>query len=131
MFASGDTRRGLDRLIEYSSRRLLGEHVPYAVEAYPEGGQAHLSAESALYCRIFVEGLFGIRPTGLDAFAMTPRLPDGWDRMSLRAIHAFGRIFDVEIRRAGANLQVRVVPDRGANTDRIITPGGTVAVSFD
>jgi len=131
VFASGDTRRGLDRLIEYSSRRLLGEHVPYAVEAYPEGGQAHLSAESALYCRIFVEGLFGIRPTGLDAFAMTPRLPDGWDRMSLRAIHAFGRIFDVEIRRAGANLQVRVVPDRGANTDRIITPGGTVAVSFD
>ena len=68
---------------------------------------------------------------GLDTFAVTPRLPDGWDRMSLRAIHAFGRIFDVEIRRAGANLQVRVVPDRGANTDRIITPGGTVAVSFD
>ena len=130
VFASGDTRRGLDRLAEYSSRRLLGEHVPYAVEAYPEGGQAHLSAESALYCRIFVEGLFGIRPTGLTSFALTPRLPEGWDRMSLRAIHAFGRIFDVEVRRSGANLLVRVVPDRGANTDQIITPGGTVAVAF-
>ena len=37
-----------------------GEHVPYPVEAWPEGNQRHLSAESALYCRIFTEGLFGL-----------------------------------------------------------------------
>ena len=34
----------------YVNKRLLTEHVPYAVEAYPEGNQRHLSAESALFC---------------------------------------------------------------------------------
>src|SRR4029079_16783337 len=92
VLASGDTERGLAHLTAYTHRRLLGEHVPYAVEAYPEGGQAHLSAESALYCRVFVQGLFGIRPTGLDSFTLTPRLPAAWPRMSLRSVHAFGRV---------------------------------------
>lgn len=54
-------------LDKYSATRLLGDHVPYAVEAWPEGNQRHLSTESALYCRIMTEGLFGIRPIALDA----------------------------------------------------------------
>src|SRR5207237_5068016 len=114
---AGDTERAMERLSAYTRRRLLGEHVPYAVEAYPEGGQAHLSAESALYCRIFVEGMFGIRPTGLTSFTLTPRLPAGWNRMSLRAVHAFGRMFDVEVRPDGQALRVRVTPDHGRAVD--------------
>jgi len=47
----------------------------YPVECGPEGGQAHLSSESSLYCRIFTEGLFGILPTGLDRFRCTPPAP--------------------------------------------------------
>ncbi len=31
--------------------------MKWIVEAWPEGNMAHLSAESALYCRIFTEGL--------------------------------------------------------------------------
>jgi len=86
---------GLEKLYAYSKRRLLGEHVPYPVEAYPEGNQRHLAGESALYCRIVTEGLFGIRPAGLDKFECTPRLPAGWTRMSLRHIRAFGGDFDI------------------------------------
>ena len=63
---AGDTDRGLQYLKDYSCRRLLGSHVPYPVEAWPEGNQAHLSAESALYCRIFIEGLFGIKTAGFN-----------------------------------------------------------------
>jgi hypothetical protein len=130
VFAAGDSARGLERLSAYTHRRLLGEHVPYAVEAYPEGGQAHLSAESALYCRIFVEGMFGIRPTGLNSFALTPRLPVGWDHMSLRAVHAFGRVFDVDITRSGARVHMRIVPDRGAPIDQVTAHNATVNVVF-
>jgi len=72
VFAAGEKEKALSFLHYYSNRRLLGEHVPYPVEAYPEGGQRHLSSESALYCRIYTEGLFGIRPTGLHAFNITP-----------------------------------------------------------
>lgn len=86
-------------LDKYSATRLLGDHVPYAVEACPEGNQRHLSTESALYCRIMTEGLFGIRPIALDAFMMTPQLPESWNTMSLKRICAFGSIFDIEVKR--------------------------------
>ena len=86
----GELERVLPYFRYYSQRRLLGEHVPYAVEAWPEGQQRHLSAESALYARVVIEGLFGIEPLGLRRFALAPRLPKGWQRMALKNIRAFG-----------------------------------------
>ncbi len=108
VFAAGYTKKAMDYFLYYSKRRLLGEHVPYAVEAYPEGNQRHLSAESALYCRVVTEGVFGIRPTGFNSFSMTPRLPDDWNTMALRKIKAFGHNFDIEVKRKNNKLSVKV-----------------------
>lgn len=72
VYACGETEKATDYLKFYSSQRLLGEHVPYAIEAWPEGNQRHLSAESGLYCRIITEGMFGIRPTGLNSLSLLP-----------------------------------------------------------
>jgi hypothetical protein len=128
-FQAGATARALDFLTRYSHRRLLGEHVPYAVEAYPEGGQGHLAAESGLYCRIFVEGLFGILPTGLDRFQCTPQLPDGWRTMALRRIKAFGSDFDIVVTRRGTRQQRVQVLLRGATLlDKTIESGHSVEV---
>ena len=99
VFAAGETETALNFLTKYSNRRLLGEHVPYPVEAYPEGDQRHLSAESGLYCRIFTEGLFGLRPMGFKSFSISPKLPVGWNEMALKNINAFGGKFDIEVRR--------------------------------
>ena len=107
-FAAGETKRTMRYLKDYSERRLLGEHVPYPVEAYPEGNQRHLSAESALYCRVITEGLFGIRPTGFSEFSFAPKLPDGWDTMALRNIKAFNKTYDIEVKRDGNTLLVQV-----------------------
>jgi hypothetical protein len=82
----------------YSRTRLLGEHVPYPVEAWPEGDQRHLSAESALYCRVVTEGLFGIDPLGLGKFSLMPRLPAGWGSMSLAHMQAFGGDWNINVR---------------------------------
>jgi hypothetical protein len=109
VLAAGETAKAMEFLERYSTRRLLGEHVPYPVEAWPEGNQRHLAAESALYCRIFTEGLFGIRPTGLRSFRMTPRLPSNWDKMALRGMHAFGEDLDLEVKRNGPDLDVTVL----------------------
>lgn len=109
VFMTGETERAMDYMKRYSATRLLGAHVPYAVEAWPEGGQRHLSAESALYGRIVTEGIFGIRPTGLHSFSMIPRLPQEWGHMALRNIKAYGADFDIEVVRvAGGKLQVTV-----------------------
>lgn len=88
VYACGETEKATEYLKFYSGQRLLGEHVPYAIEAWPEGNQRHLSAESGLYCRIITEGLFGIRPTGFKSFVLTPRLPAEWNQMSLHKIQA-------------------------------------------
>ena len=99
VFMAGEVEKAIKFLKRYSATRLLGNHVPYAVEAWPEGGQRHLSAESGLYGRIFTEGMFGIRPTGLHSFSMIPRLPQEWDHMSLRKIKAFSSEFDIKVTR--------------------------------
>lgn len=98
-YSCGAREIATEYLEKYSVTRLLGDHVPYAVEAWPEGNQRHLSTESALYCRIMTEGLFGIRPIALDAFKLTPQLPEGWNTMSLKRICAFGTTFDIEVKR--------------------------------
>lgn len=103
VFMAGEVETAMEFMKRYSATRLLGNHVPYAVEAWPEGGQRHLSAESALYGRIVTEGMFGIRPTGLNSFSMIPRLPQAWDHMSLRHIKAFGADFDIEVKRVKGN----------------------------
>ncbi|MBL7008823.1 MAG: NPCBM/NEW2 domain-containing protein, partial [Planctomycetes bacterium] len=128
-FAAGDTERALAYFRAYTRRRLLGDHVPYAVEAWPEGNQRHLSAESALYARVVTEGLFGVEPLALDTFAWTPRLPADWDHMSLRRMHGFGTVFDLEVRREADGLRLRVVGAEGsALSDEIVTPGTTLEV---
>lgn len=130
VFQAGETEKALDFLTQYSRRRLLGEHVPYAVEAYPEGGQGHLASESGLYCRIYVEGLFGILPTGLHGFQCTPRLPAGWPSMALRHIKAFGGDFDVVVKRAGQMLDVQVVHAGQTVLGKTVKPGDTVQVTL-
>ena len=96
-FIAGAAEQSFAKLREFSASRLLGEHVPYSIEAWPEGDKRHLSAESALYCRIITEGLFGIEPSGLNSFKLSPRLPMECKEMSLRKIRAFGAQFDIVV----------------------------------
>ncbi|HKL73758.1 MAG TPA: hypothetical protein VJ903_02585, partial [Clostridia bacterium] len=75
MFISGEVDLSMKYLSNYSKARLLGAHSPYPYEAYPEGNGAQLSAESLLYVRIIVEGMFGIKAIGFNKFAIEPKLP--------------------------------------------------------
>lgn len=128
---AGETKKAMDYLKYYSNRRLLGEHVPYPVEAYPEGNQRHLSAESGLYCRIFIEGLFGIRPTGLNTFNCTPRLPEGWKHMALKNIHAFNTVFSLSVDRIKGQELVINIDERGKPTKKYeIIEGQTGVIKF-
>ncbi|MDR3218729.1 MAG: GH36 C-terminal domain-containing protein [Dysgonamonadaceae bacterium] len=130
IFAAGAKEKGLDYLKRYSIRRLLGEHVPYAIEAWPEGSQRHLSAESGLYCRIYTEGIFGIRPTGLHSFELCPQLPDEWNFMNLKSIHCFEQIFDVNITRKNDKLEVVVKNEEGVVVKKQIKSGEHLSVTF-
>ena len=121
IFYTGSTDKALGILHRLSARRLLGDHVPYAVEAWPEGSQRHLSAESGLYCRVITEGLFGIRPTGLRSFTMNVSLPSGWDSMTLRYIRAFNSDFDLTVSRTPKGRLQVLLTEHTATGDRIRT----------
>ncbi|HEV2479478.1 MAG TPA: hypothetical protein VGS79_07430 [Puia sp.] len=97
LFYAGATDTCYRYFAYYSRTRLLGEHVPYPVEAWPEGNQRQLSAESALYCRAVTEGLFGIDPVSLNSFSLQPRLPAGWSFMTLEHMRAFGGDWNIGI----------------------------------
>lgn len=130
VYAVGETEKATEYLHRYSVARLLGNHVPYAIEAWPEGEQRHLSAESGLYGRIITEGMFGIRPTGLKSFSLTPRLPQEWNKISLRNIRAFGTDFDIEITRlTNDKLQVKVI-NGGKTQHYSIKAGNSLSIKF-
>ena len=131
IYNAGESDQATDLLHRYSQRRLLGDHVPYPIEAWPEGSQRHLSAESGLYCRAVTEGLFGIRPTGLKSFDLTPSIPTTWDRMALRQVQAFGDDFNIVIQRISASrLRIDVTPHKGTPLSFLIRPGATVRIAL-
>jgi hypothetical protein len=130
-YAAGYADFMTKELSYYSNRRLLGDHVPYPIEAWPEGRQRHLSAESGLYCRIITEGMFGIRPTGMRSFELKPEIPSDWEYANLKNVRAFGGNFDVDVKRiAGDKLQVTVSEDGGRTQTFKVKQGTTIKVKL-
>lgn len=131
IYIVGDVATANPFMHHYSEYRLLGTHVPYPIEAWPEGSQRHLSAESGLYCRAVVEGMFGLRPTGLRSFTLSPRLAEGWNNMALRHVRAFGADFDVEVVRRSTKMEVTVTNHAtGKKQTRRLPVGSTANVAF-
>lgn len=97
LFHAGQQEKAVELLETYSNARLLGTHIPYCVEAFPEGNQAQLSAESGLYVRIYTEGILGYRPTGFNTFLLKPNLPAKWGFIKLTSFSAHNSKIDIEI----------------------------------
>lgn len=130
IFRAGFDETGYEYLNKYNHKRLLGDHVPYPVEAWPEGDQRHLSAESGLYARTIIEGMFGINPTGFRSFTVSPTIPECLGNMALRRIKAFGGCFDVEVLRSGNEYNITVTNADGVAQNFAIPVGESVEVTL-
>lgn len=97
LFNAGYADRAIELFESYSKTRLLGSHIPYAVEAFPEGNQAHLSAESGLYVRILIEGVLGLKFVGLGKFILQPHLPSKWDSFNVKNISIGDKLIDISV----------------------------------
>ena len=97
LFRAGEKEKAWARLKEYSEIRLLGEHVPYAVEAYPEGGMRHLSGESGLFCRVLTDGLLNI---GFDekGYTINAQLPEEVTRVTVKNIYLDGKSENIDVK---------------------------------
>ena len=127
LFYAGFADEALSLLKTYSCARLLGEHIPYAVEAFPEGNQSQLSAESGLYLRIFTEGIIGYRPTGFKSFELKPNLPSEWSFIEIHNMKLCGETADIKIvrRENGYDLTVKT------ETGEMKSIGKKVKIDFD
>ena len=96
-FRSGEIERAFSKLKEISEKRLLGERVPYVVEAYPEYNMRHLSAESALYCRIITDGLLNIT-FNKEGYSVNSILPSELNSIKIENIYINGEYKTIEIK---------------------------------
>lgn len=108
IFYAGRADEALEMLREYTFSRLFCEHVPYPVEAFPEGNGAHLSAESALYVRIFTEGVMGFRPLGFNRFELKPSLPEKWDNFSVEGFICGGVSLTINLNNTENKVRVQI-----------------------
>lgn len=127
LFFSGETERSAELLERYSQVRLLGNHIPYAVEAYPEGNQAQLSAESGLYLRIFTEGILGLGPTGFKRFTVKPSLPDNWDYIEADNINICGEKIFIRAEKTDNGFIIK----SSVRDDIVINKGETVEFDLE
>ena len=76
--------------------------------------------------------MFGLRPTGLRSFRLTPRLASDWDDMSLKHIRAFGGDFDLAVGRLPGNkLEITVKDTAKGTLKRMkISDGATVEINL-
>ena len=96
LFRAGKVEKAFAMLKGYSEKRLLGERVPYPVEAFPEGHMKHLSAESALYCRVITDGLFHIA-FDENNFSFRKSIPSECNTVSLKNIFINGEYRNIAI----------------------------------
>ncbi len=98
LFRCGKTEKAYELLESYSESRLLGDRAPYPVEAYPEGDMRHLSAESALYCRIVTDGIVNFKAeVSGTTYDKNRVLPSSIPHVSLKNVFYDGEYHDIEI----------------------------------
>jgi hypothetical protein len=127
---SGAIEESFGKLNAFSKKRLLGDHVPYVIEAYPENNMRHLSAESALYCRIFIEGLLGFEQTGFRSFTITPQLPDDYNELLLDRIHLADTEISIKLERDQTKIHLMIHRVQSLIIDKMVNPGEIISVSF-
>jgi hypothetical protein len=125
LFKAGRTEKALDLTQRVVKAQVFGIQGPY-----PDEDAIDMLCPGSLYPRVFTEGVFGIVPTGLKSFTCTPWLPDGWPRMALRDLRAFGQSWDMIVEREG-NQQTVQITSGGKTIFKGSGPAGkTYSVKF-
>lgn len=117
LFSCCDAESAYQKLVEFSSKRLLGNHIPYVVEAYPEGNQKHLSAESALYLKVFIHGIFGLNSVGNSEWKMKLNPPKLWETFALDNIYLNDKQHNIRVSKEQSSYVVKIISSSGSEVN--------------
>ena len=129
-FRAGLFDKSLGKLADYSNKRLLGDHVPYPVEAFPENNMKHLSAESALYCRLVIEGMLAFDQTAFDSFSIAPQLSSLLPRLSLKKLHLGGHLISIDLQLIAGQVVTKVDLDGSRILDKTVKSGEKLEIKI-
>ena len=121
LFRMGDKERGFEKLKKYTQLRLLGEHVPYPVERWPE--YFHLSVEGGLYCRIVTDGILNIEFT-CEGVEIQPVIPKSLTELTMKNLLLAGKMRDIQVK--NGIVTVKTVGEK----DVIFTLGEKVVLPY-
>ena len=103
LFKAGRTEEALKLTRCVVKAQVFGNEGPY-----PDEDAIDMLRPGSLYPRVFIEGAFGVVPTGLDSFECAPWLPNAWPKMALRDMRAFGHAWDLVVERVDGKQKVTV-----------------------
>lgn len=129
-FKAGFFDKSLEKLEEYSKKRLLGDHVPYAVEAYPENNMKHLSSESALYCRLIIEGILSFEQTGFNSFSIKPQLSAKLSKLNLSNLHIGNNNVSIKLHLIGDEIETKIYLNKVEIINKRIKIGQKVIIEI-
>jgi hypothetical protein len=76
--------------------------------------------------------MFGIKPIGIKAFSLTPRLPEDWNKMALNNIMAYGVEHNISITRNKGHVEIEVTaPNIGYKMIKRIINGESIKIDFN
>ena len=61
----------------------------------------HLSAESALYALIFLDGMLGLELSADKKISLNPAFPKEWSFFSLKNVHIFNKNYTLDFEKSG------------------------------
>lgn len=126
LFLGGRTEDAIETTRRVVRAQIFGPRGPY-----PDEDAIDMLCPGSLYPRVFTEGMFGIVPTGLDSFEITPRLPKAWPRMALRDLRAFGKTWDLVVEREGDIQNVTIISEGKTLMTGSGPAGKTYSIRFD
>ena len=129
-FKAGFFEKSLNKLIDYSGKRLLGEHVPYPIEAFPENNMKHLSAESALYCRLIIEGMLSFEQTEFNSFSIAPQLSDEMSKINLKNLYIGDKAISIHLQLIDDMIETKIYLNGAELINKQIKAGEKVNVKI-
>jgi len=129
-FKAGFFDKSLEKLMEYSNKRLLGSHVPYAIEAYPENNMKHLSAESALFCRLIIEGMLSFEQTAFNSFSIKPQLSEKLNRLNIKNLFIGKNNISIHLNLQNAKIETKVIVNGVEAFNKMVSSGEKVEIKF-
>jgi len=125
LFKAGYTEEAIDITRRVVKAQIFGSRGPY-----PDEDAIDMLCPGSLYPRVFIEGMFGIVPTGFNSFDCKPWLPKDWPRMALRDMRAFGQAWDMVVERDGGQQKITITSGDKVVFTGVGPAGKTYSVTF-